>query len=228
MLPVMDVMSTYEQALRAERKEKFAEAYALFLACVGHPDCDAGEISFHAGWCLEQLPHGDRNEVVRLYHKAAEAAATPSCKMNSLFRAGWVLMQAKEHAKAADLFRQTIEYCAFVGMETETYHQAMFWYAVCLEARSWYLDALKWYRCVESLASSLHPESRYRQIICLNQIGLYEEAINVCHSFERPAPTGFNSGRYGELQSLARHERDLLQACLHPALRKGAVSHVGC
>jgi len=223
----MDVKSTYEQALHAEREEKFAEAYTLFLACAGQPDCDAGEIAFHSGWCLEQLPHGDHNEVVRLYRKAAHAAATPSCKMNSLFRAGWVLMHEKEHAKAADLFRQTIEYCAFVGMEVETYHQAMFWYAVCLEARSWYLDALKWYRRVESLASSLNPESRYRQIICLNQIGLYEEAINVCQSFERLSPTGSNSDRYRELQFLARHERDLLQACLHSAMVKGAASHVG-
>lgn len=226
MLPVAESVSVYEQALHAEREGKFAEAHALFLACVAGQDTDAGEAYFHSAWCLEQT--GEKHdEVVRLYCMASSSASTPLCKMNSLFRAGWVLMQSKDHLQAADLFRQTVEYCAFLGMKTDTYHQAMFWYAVCLEARSWFLDALKWYRCVAALSPALDPESRYRQIMCLNQVGLYEEALGVCTSFEHPSPVGFDPERYTALQSLARREAGILLGCLNSVPKGGADAHAG-
>ena len=227
MLPSVQTIPTYEDALLAEREGRFNEALELFRACLENSEYEAGEVNFHCGWCLEQLPMVDLRDVVFYYQKGAGSATSPSCKMNNLFRAGWVLMQMKEHSKAALQFRQALEYGDFAGMKTEIYLNSMFWYGVCLESQSWYLDALKWYRCVETLSPTLGPESMYRQIICLNHVGLYEDALRACCRFDNPAPHGFDRHRYEELGALAKRERELLRACLAPIPQKGAVPRAG-
>jgi tetratricopeptide (TPR) repeat protein len=202
------------RALALERDGRFSGALLLFQECFADPTFDEGDLCFHCGWCLEQ--EGKMEDALVWYNRAAGRTNIPACKQNSYFRAGWVLMQQKDFAKAADLFLNTVDYCALVETNDSTYLHAAFWYAHCLESLGRYLDALRWYAYVRAQSSELEPESRYRQLHCLVRVGSYDDALQVCWTFEEPAPEGFNAARYYELRSEAERERALLQPCLVP------------
>ncbi len=202
----------FHQALTLEYEGRFAEAFELFQKCFADPTFDEGDISFHCGWCLEN--EKKQHQALMLYAKAAELTRIPSCKLNSYFRSGWVLMHEKDFVKAADMFRYAIEYGELVHLQNETYEHAVYWYALCLESQGLYLEALKWYRLAQAASMQLDPESRYRQIVCLNQVGLFNDALNVCRTFDAPAPDDFDNQRYETLRNEVRKEREMLEACL--------------
>jgi tetratricopeptide (TPR) repeat protein len=206
--------SPHEQALEAERLGQFGQAFRLFQESLEHGEHNDGDTYFHCGWCLEQDEGGDKQDALHFYQKAADLAHSPPCKMNSLFRAGWLLMQAKEYAKAATMFRCAIDYGEMADHRTEIYHDAVFWHAVCLESQGRYLDALKWYLLVQRLSPKLYPESRFRELVCLSQVGLYREAFQVCLAFDDPPPAGFENRRYDELRALVHRERENLSSCV--------------
>lgn len=205
----------YLQALTLECECRFAEALQLFQRCLDDPTFDEGDIHFHCGWCLES--EGRTQDALQQYARAAELTRLPSCKINCFFRAGWILMHRKEYAQAADAFRQAIDYGDVVALRDDAYRHALYWYAVCLEAQGRYIEALTWYRHAQAAAPVLDPESRLRQIMCLVHIGRYDEALEVCRSFDAPAPGGFDAERYRALQREAHRERAMLEACLNPS-----------
>lgn len=204
----------FNTALAFERDGRFTDALPLLQECFADPTFDEGDLCFHCGWCLEN--DGKSSEALVWYAKAAERTNIPACKLNSYFRAGWVLMQQKEFAKAADFFLYAVDYSALVAVHDDTYLHAGYWYAHCLESLGRYLDALKWYAYVRAQSAQLEPESRFRQMQCLIRIGSYEEALHVSWTFEEPAPDGFPPDRYCELAAEAQRERALLESSLLP------------
>ncbi len=60
----------------------------------------------------------------------------------------------------------------------------------------------------------MNPESRLREIACLNQIGAYQEALLVCRSFEESPPKDFNRQRYHQLRVLAEQEHKMIEISL--------------
>lgn len=205
--------SLFRQALALERDRAFAEAFTLFQHCCSDPAFDEGDLAFHCGWCLENMQQSE--QALAFYAKAAELSRIPSCKVNSYFRSGWIAMHERKHENAADFFRKAIDCGDLLFVQDDAYRHATYWYAVCLEAEGLYLDALVWYRRAQSLSPLLEPESRYRQILWLVRIGLYDEALNVCRTFDAPPPEEFDRSRYEELRSHARHERNMLAACVN-------------
>jgi tetratricopeptide (TPR) repeat protein len=199
----------FYQALTLERDGRFCEARALFHRCLADPTLDEGDVHFHCGWCLENEREALR--AIVSYEKAALATRIPSCKVNSHFRAGWVLMHEKDFANAADAFRNAIDYARLIVLENETAHHAMYWYAFCLESQEQYREALTWYRETQSRCTVLDPESRLRQIVCLSAIGLYGEALDICRSFDAPAPGDFSAQRYAVLGEEVQRERTMLE-----------------
>jgi tetratricopeptide (TPR) repeat protein len=206
--------SILDNALAFERDEHFQDALHLFQECFADPTFDEGDLCFHCGWCLENTVKNHQS--LAWYIKAAERTNIPACKLNSYFRAGLVLMKQKEFAKAADYFLYAVDYSALVDVGDETSIHAAFWYAHCLESLGRFLDALKWYAYVRVQSSELEPESRFRQMYCLIRIGSYDDALQVCWTFEEPVPSGFKSERYYELRSEAERERAALQSSLVP------------
>ena len=207
----MDINSTFDSAVMAEREGRYNEALQLFQRCLAEEDCEQGEILFHCGWCTEQEGSDVSGQALRYYELASAESHMPECKLNSFFRAGWLLMHQKEYAKAATVFRYGIDYGELSYHKNEIYNQSAFWYAVCLESLGWYIEAIKWYRLVRVLSPQLDPESRVRELTCLNQIGSYDEALTLCESFDAPPPGGFNVSRYQELRTVISRERNLLQ-----------------
>lgn len=202
------------RAMVLEHEGRFAEARQLFEECVDDPTFDAGDLFFHCGWCAEneQKPA----EALVFYERAAELTHIPGCKLNSFFRAGWVLMHEDEASAAADRFRFAIDYGELVDLKNETYRHSVYWFAHCLALQARYLEALKWYRSVQGLAPQLDPESRLRQLFCLVQTGQYEEALNLCRTFDAPAPEGFDDLRYEGLRAEVCKERRTLETSLTP------------
>lgn len=215
---IMDNHSTFDRALLAEREGKFHDALKLFQTCLADEEYDEGDVLFHCGWCSEQEEAGSNDQALRYYELAAAEARMPECKLNSFFRAGWLLMHQKEHAKAATMFRHAIDYGELSYHKNETYNQSAFWYAACLESQGWYIEAIRWYRLVRLLSPKLDPECRLRELACLNQIGSYDEAYRLCQTFDAPPPAGFEAQRYGELRVAASMEREMLQQCFSDRL----------
>jgi len=210
----MESHSPFERAIAAEHEERFANALELFLVCMEDPEYDKAELLFHCGWCTEQSKGGDMGRALCYYEQATFEAASPSCKLNSFFRAGWLLTQQNLHNKAATIFRRAIDFADVCHQKDETYSETVFWYAVCLESLGQYIDAIKWYRLAKTLSSRLDPESRLRELSCLNNIGSYDEAMKVYSTFDAPAPRGFGETRYFELQKNVERERAMLHDVL--------------
>jgi tetratricopeptide (TPR) repeat protein len=209
---IMGNDTLFHQALTLEYEGRFAEARELFQRCFADPAFDEGNICFHCGWCFEN--EKERQQALVHYAKAAQLTRIPSCKLNSFFRSGWILMHEKDYAKAADMFRYAIDYGELVNLRDEAYQHAMYWYAVCLESQERFLEALSWYRIAQGIAPRLDPESRFRQIVCLNRIGLFAEAVDVCRTFDAPFPEEFDRQRSEVLRREVRNERNMLEACL--------------
>ncbi len=204
----------FHQALTLEDEGRFADALELFQRCLDDPTFDEGDITFHCAWCLENEMR--KHEALRLYARAADVTRTPSCRINCFFRSGWILMHEKDTEQAAEMFRRAIDYGDLVGLKNETYRHALYWYAVCLETQARFLEALTWYRLAQAASSQLDPESRLRQVMCLVHVGMYDEALDVCRTFETPCPAGFDPERYEALRADVQKERTILEACLDP------------
>lgn len=210
----MDISSLFERALLAERDGRYHEALQLFRTCLNEVECDEGEILFHCGWCSEQEGNGDNQQALSYYERAATEAYKPECKLNSFFRAGWVLMHREAYMKAATMFRRGIDYAELSCQRNETYNQSLFWYAVCLESEGWYIEAIRWYRLARLLSPHLDPEARIRELACLNRTGSYDEALSLCETFDAHPPGEFSVGRYNELRTVASREQKMLQRSL--------------
>jgi tetratricopeptide (TPR) repeat protein len=212
------MISKYEQALKLENEGRFLAAFPLFKECLNDRNYDYGDILFHCGWCTESTEIEDRQLALSYYKKAAKAAAHPVCKMNSSFRAGWILMHLNKNIDAIEWLKNAVQIGHSEGEFNSIYSEALYWCAVVLEAENRYLDAINLYRAVEGISDQLNPESRYREIISLIAIGNYNEAYSLCKTFSEPIPGGFSEERYAELKNLVKKEQNILEYSLNDEL----------
>ncbi|UCG57565.1 MAG: tetratricopeptide repeat protein [Phycisphaerales bacterium] len=216
-----DNISDYERAVKYEIYGDYSKAYELFQRCLLENTHDKAELLFHSGWCSELDVELDDGVALACYERAAELAVSPVLRVDSFFRAGWLLMQAKEYAKAGAFLKQALDVADLVGLKNETYRHAAYWYAVCLETQGFYIEAIKRYRLIQEIAPLLSPECRLREIVCLNHVGSYQEALSACLEYDSDPPEGFDVDRYRELSSKVERERDVLEKCLaHQLLPK--------
>ena len=205
------IYTKYELALDFERSSYFLPAYVLFKECLADRNFDQGDVLFHCAWCIEHISGTDKRRSVSYYLLSAKLAEDTVCKMNSYFRAGWVLRHMDENTEALNSFSKVIEIGHSKGFFNSIYIDALYWFAVTLESENKFLDAIKIYRAIAGLSDELNPECRYREMLCLITVGKYIEAIDVCSSFESPCPKSFSSDRYNELRELAMHEKSILK-----------------
>jgi tetratricopeptide (TPR) repeat protein len=204
----------FEAALQHENAGEFEKALAFLRLCQSEQGHDRGDLAFHVGWCLENDHDGDRAEVLRCYEQASREASSLEVRVNGSFRVGWILMQEKDYGKAAAAFKKAVSIAECSHRDHDLYHQAAFWCALCLEHLGQYLEAAQLYIAVQHLSASLAPEAGYREILCHNQVGRYDESLRVCGSFSAQSPGGFDTRRYAELYELVKKEEILLNRCL--------------
>ena len=206
--------SLFQTAVDCEAAGDFGKAYELLTQCLSDKSHDPGEIAFKCGRCLENGTDSDRERAIAYYMQAFEKAAEAVTKGQAAFRAGWLLLQRKNHAKAVEAFKKVIDLVEPFGRDENLRHHALFWYAVSLEHLGRYLEAGHCHDAVKHLSPGLSPESAYRKIICHNHVGNYEAALRECRSFPDQSPQGFDSRRYSELTELIKKEERLLLRCL--------------
>jgi tetratricopeptide (TPR) repeat protein len=208
------MMTPFGKAIQLENAGEYGKARELLEQCAAVQCHDQGEVFFHIGWCLEQDPQGDRALVVSNYEQAAAKAPTGLTRVNAFFRAGWVLLHEGQYERAEDSFRHAVSLAEQHHPDHELYRQALFWHASCLENLGQYLDAAERHRLVQRLSPTLAPESHYREIICRNQVGRYEDALTLCRAYPAQAPANFDPRRYAELYDLVKTEESLLRRCV--------------
>ena len=198
--------SHYERALAHEQQGEFAQALALYQACLAYKTNDPGDLLFKCGWCLEhehRVNNPTRLEALAYYTQAAEVSRTPATTLNSLFRAGWVLMQEQRWLEVAQFLRKAIAEAELRELRDAFYAHAVYWYAVCLETQGRFIEAIEWYRLTQAIAPVLQPESCFREILCWEQIGSYHEALHLCSAFHPNPPADFDAELYEELVSIS-------------------------
>lgn len=224
---IMNNTSRYDKALEYENNGEFSNAFEIYRECLLYENYDKGDIFFKCGWCLEQ-GNGNGNlmkiDAIEFYKKASEVTKVPSTKINSLFRSGWILMQEKQWIEAGKFFRQSLDHAEVVNQRDAIYSHALYWYAICLEVQGCFIDAVRIHRLVQNISSLLKPESCFREIVCLDNIGLHQEALDRCISFDSNPLEGFEKKRYDDLSLLVKKKRDMLEICLsqsfHPSHKK--------
>jgi tetratricopeptide (TPR) repeat protein len=208
----------FEAALRHEKAGEYDKALDYLRQCQSELSHDRGDLAFHIGWCLENGRDGDGDEVLRYYEQAFSEASSPVVRVNGSFRAGWVLMQNNEYKKAADAFKKAEDLAEQSHLDHDLCHHVLFWHAVCLEHLGQYLEAARYHDLVQRRSSVLAPESRYREIVCHNQVGHFEEALRVCREFPKQGPAGFDPLRYALLRQQVKKEEVLLLSCIEENL----------
>lgn len=211
---IPNIQCVFDLALLYEQQSDYRRAYQLFQECIYKEGVDSGDVFFHCAWCLEQSGESDPQKVIALYRKAARQTRISIVRMNSYFRAGWILLQERHYRKAGEYFRKVVELAERHQDWNDISCNALYWYALTLENQGHYLEALRWHRKVQSLSERFLPESRFRELLCHVRIGAFEEALHVCQKFTEPPPPGFDPNRYLELQQQVEQEKQLLEAAL--------------
>jgi len=206
-------LNKYELAVEFEKAGYFQSAYLLYCESLKNTRLDYGNTLFKCGWCLENTNRGEYELALSYYLKAGAASKSIACRMNSFFRAGWILMHLKKNEEAIKAYKYAVQIGHSEGNFDSIYQESLYWCAVCLEAENRFLDAIDLYRAVKEISPSLNPECRYREIICLITVGLFDDAARVCESFTLSAPTDFSGNRYRELLKLVEKEKNLLIKC---------------
>ena len=201
-------------AYELEQEQRYGEALEIFQRIRRNGGVDTGDALFHCGWCLEQLAEANRGRALKYYRRASLCLTASPALVNSFFRIGWLSFHDKKYAEAASSFRRAIDVAEGINLQTDLYHNSVYWFAVSLESDGLFLEALKWYQLVMQLAPLFEPEAHYREICCLNQIGAFKEALVACQVFPHEAPVGFDLNRYQELNGLVKAEAILLKQCL--------------
>jgi len=204
----------YQQAMAAERTLDYSAAIGLFRMCETLSGPDRGDVLFHLGWCIEQRDGVGSEEALGHYIRAAQCAHAPACRINSYFRAGWLLMHNKDREQAVEMYRLALAEGSRFDCRDVPYCHSLYWLGVCLEVGGNILEAIDCYRSVASLSVVLRPEADYRELMSLSAIGRYRDALRRCEEFPGDPPEGFDTQRFEGLRRLVRVQQTQLDACL--------------
>jgi tetratricopeptide (TPR) repeat protein len=120
-------------------------------------------------------------------------------------------------ADAAQLLERALASAESAGLRHELCGHALYWRSGCLENQGFYFEAIAGYQKTARNTPGLAPECDFREIVCLNHIGRYEEALGVCRSLGAEPPAGFDPRRFEEIRDAVEGERALLERCLAEA-----------
>ncbi len=102
---IQQKVKKYELAVKFKQAGYFKVAYPMFRECLEDNDLDYGNILFECGWCVEHLDDVDNSLAVSYYLRAGKESADSLCRMNSFFRAGWLLMHFNRNEQAIEAFK---------------------------------------------------------------------------------------------------------------------------
>jgi tetratricopeptide (TPR) repeat protein len=208
----MDNFVAYEKALALLSENRFAEAYSLFRQCVGIDGISQADLLFNCGWCLENIGNS-RKQTSSYYLSSYTSAQRDELKLHAGFRYSWVLIEEKKYSEAQSFLSKILAETKLALTESPMLRNVAYWFAVCLELEGRYLDAIDNYHKVESFnGEGLALEAQYRKIICLNQVGKLEAALQSADEFlSLPSLSGDEGLRQSELIRIVAHEKSQIE-----------------
>lgn len=171
-----------EQAIKYlnQKEYKLAEA-KLRQAFDFHTNCNT-EIKFRLAFCLEM--QGKYKEAESVYLQVSTSYGPLEIKGDSLFRIAWMAMTLKkDHIKAIEYFKKAAEVLIQSPDSQKLYKDSVYWMALSHEVLDRIIDALDIYEQI-AMDDFWFWDVCHRKIICLDKIGLYEEALACCKEFE--------------------------------------------
>lgn len=214
----MDNLVAYKQALALLSENRFDEAYSLFSQCLGIEEISQPDLLFNCGWCLENIGI-KRNQVLKYYLSSYESAQRDELRLNAGFRYSWLLINDKNYTKALPFLSKIQAETKIALNESLLLRHATYWLAVCLEHEGKFLAAIDFYSKFDQFNNeSLALEARYRKIICLNQVGKLESALQCADEFlSISALPDIEEIRQTELAKLVLIEKSQIERALAEA-----------
>jgi tetratricopeptide (TPR) repeat protein len=175
---------------------------------IKNSEVDKAELYFHLAWNYEQQGSSNTEQTIDYYKQCIKKTESSALAGNANFRIAWVLMHNNDYQNAQIYFHNAIH--CLEKEQNHIYYDAIYWYAFCLERHGGYLEALKYYQCLDN-HSELMFESFYRQIICRNHVGDFEAALKICETFlSKNTAEIVDKNRYTELEKMLQTEKDSL------------------
>jgi tetratricopeptide (TPR) repeat protein len=214
----MSNLTSYQQAVALLNERQFSEAFLLFKQCIGADGISQPDVLFNCGWCLENIGN-NRKQVLDYYLSSYTTAQRDELKFHAGFRYSWILIEEKEYAKAQNFLSKILPETNLSLDESLLLRHAVYWFAFCLELDGRFLDAIEHYCQVETFnGEGLALEAQFRKIMCLNQIGNLETALqNVEVFLNLPTLSGDDGIRQSELTRLVEEEKYQIERALTEA-----------
>jgi tetratricopeptide (TPR) repeat protein len=214
----MSNLTWYEQAVALLNENRFSDAFPLFKQCIGINGISQPDVLFNCGWCLENIGNS-REQALAYYLSSYNSAQIDEHKFHAGFRYSWLLIEEKEYAKAQAFLSKILAETQLCLTESLILRHAIYWFAFCLELDNRFLDAIDYYHKVEAFnGEGLALEAQFRKIVCLNQIGHLEAALQSIEVFlNSPTLLGHDGLRQAELTRLVVEEKSQIERALAEA-----------
>jgi tetratricopeptide (TPR) repeat protein len=214
----MNNLILYEQAVALLNENRFSDAFLLFKQCIGIDEISQPDVLFNCGWCLENMGNS-RKQALSYYLSSHRSAQRDELKFHAGFRYSWLLIEEKKYPKAQVFLSTILAETKLSVAQSLLLRHAVYWYAFCLELDGRFLDAIDYYRKVEIFnGEGLALEAQFRKIICLNQVGNLEVALQGIDTFlNSPTLSGDEGLRQSELIRLVVDEKSQIELALTEA-----------
>jgi tetratricopeptide (TPR) repeat protein len=208
----MSDLTLYAQAVEFLNENRFSEAFPLFKHCVGIDGISQSDVLFNCAWCLENTGNSEK-QALAYYLSSYRSAQRDELKFHAGFRYAWLLIEEKEYAKAQMFLSTILAETKLSLTESLILRHAVYWFAFCLELECRFLDAIEYYRKVAIFnGEGLALEAQFRKIICLNQVGNLEAALQSIDEFlNYPILSGNDRLRQAELIRLVVDEKSQIE-----------------
>jgi tetratricopeptide (TPR) repeat protein len=215
---MMDNLTLYEQAVVFLNENRFSEAFSLFKQSIDIDTVNQSDALFNCGWCLENLGNS-RKQALDYYLSSYDSAQRDELKFHAGFRYSWILIEEKSYSKAQEFLSKILAETRLSFMESLILRHAVYWFAFCLELDCRFLDAIEQYCKVETFnGEGLALEAQFRKIICLNQVGNLEAALQSIEVFlNSPTLSGDDGIRQSVLTRLVEEEKSQIERALTEA-----------
>ena len=215
---MMDNLTLYEQAVAFLNENRFSEAFPLFKHCADIDTVNQSDALFNCGWCLENIGN-NQEQVLAYYLSSYDSAQRDELKFHAGFRYSWRLIEEKSYSKAQEFLSKILAETRLSLTESLILRHAVYWFAFCLELDGRFLDAIEQYCKVETFnGEGLALEAKFRKIICLNQVGNLDGALQDIEAFlNSPTLSGDDGIRQSELARLVEEEKFQIERALTEA-----------
>jgi tetratricopeptide (TPR) repeat protein len=214
----MNNLTSYQQAVALLNENRFSDAFSLFKQCIGINGISQPDVLFNCGWCLENMGNS-RKQALSYYLSSYRSAQRDELKFHAGFRYSWLLIEEKKYPKAQAFLSKILAETKLSVAESLVLRHAVYWFAFCLELEGRFLDAIDYYRKVEKFnGEGLALEAQFRKIICLNQVGNLEAALQGIDAFlHSPTLSGDAGFRQSELIRLVVDQKFQIERALTEA-----------